>query len=837
MATSILGPTSIGPTSAPFYLATGLVDQIGGIPEGCSGMDFGGNTGRFMARSEATNLAEIELIGASNAADGRQVSYLVFGEYSGPGSASGYLNVPLEVDGNLTADGTIVAKGFADLDIAFSHTRIGVADDLASPMLLMLNASAPTDQKNWVFAALEDSFVFSAATDTGGDFFWMVANRSGTTITDVTFTPPVIAPYLVANGPVPARAALPDGAVAINYSDPVAYIWSKSLGGGLGAIELCGVDNTGREAVYLECAEATPGSPSVAIYAPVTVLGSQLTVYYGNPAVNRVLDVTAPNASLSMFNGNPGLTLINSDAPSSQRVWREEAQNSALAFTAQSDTGAQAAWLYVQRSGNYATEIDFYAPVVFDHPITAPTANFNSCFVGGSPVVTVDTMPPTAPATTNILAGDGEGGFTDTGIDASDVALLDGNNIFTGSVITEGPFSAQTGIIQQLTVGVNILVGNNVTINQNLTAVNGAFSTSLTSQGSPVRTFANTGTGGGPPIPATTNLLAGTGAAQGFADSGIAIDSVALLNGTNSGTIGFSGAITAGGGISFGGGALWMNQQAINWGYQNAASIGQNGAWSQMWLNVVDSDANAVFIKAASRASRADLSNSLFLSVPGYMSSLGDDIMAPKDIGDRDGGDGEGRMATPAASGVWFLVGGGDPGFGIVNNSLWFPTSSTIGASHGASGFLIMNVAGNPVSVPFYNGNAGGGGGVPITSNVLAGDGSGGMYGTGLTLSVGGGGQNMTVPGDLTVGNNMGVNAVNVGYQLQTPRLILTSATATSAVAGAATALPPTPAGYVTIQVGGSNMMVPYYTPAAEVAHDAIEKIKEERGKNGRRAN
>lgn len=660
--------TTIAPVTAPFYLAVGLVDSLGGLPDGCSGMDFGGNTGRFMAKSAATNLAEIELIGASNAADGRQVSYLVFGEYSGPGSASGYINVPLEVDGNLTADGTIVAKGFADLDIAFSHTRIGVADDDASPMLLMLNASAPTDQKNWVFAALEDSFVFSAATDTGEDNFWMVANRSGTTITDITFTPPVTAPYFVANSIV--GAAFPDGSIAMDYMDPVARIWGKSLGTGLATIQLIGATNdaTGRNTIYLECTEPTPGNPTVGINAPLTVQGNlfaQTIQSVGNLTTGSAIIC---NGTASFGSGN---NIFDTDGtvifgPSTQRV--------ALFFP----SGA----------------------IEFPGSLT----------VGGSPVITEDNLPA-APATTNLFAGDGEGGTVDSGIDPFDVALLDNNNTFTGAITVEGPFSAQTGIIQQLTVGINILVGNNVTINQNLTAVNGAFSTSLTSQGSPVRTFANTGTGGGPPIPATTNLLAGTGAAQGFADSGIAIDSVALLNGTNSGTIGFSGAITAGGGISFGGGGgMWMNGQGINWGYQNAASIGQNGAWSQMWLNVVDSDANAVFIKAASRASRADLSNSLFLSVPGYMSSLGD-VMTPKDIGDRDGGDGEGRMATPAASGVWFLVGGGDPGFGIVNNTCWFPTTSTAATATAGTaalpatpaGFLTMAVAGVAIKVPYYN--------------------------------------------------------------------------------------------------------------------------------------
>jgi hypothetical protein len=394
-------------------------------------------------------------------------------------------------------------------------------------------------------------------------------------------------------------------------------------------------------------------------------------------------------------------------------------------------------------------------------------------------------MPATAPATTNILAGDGEGGFTDTGIDASDVALLDGNNIFTGSVITEGPFSAQTGIIQQLTVGVNILVGNNVTINQNLSAVNGAFSTSLTSQGSPVRTFANTGTGGGPPIPATTNLLAGDGAG-GFSNSGLAIANVPLLNTANA----FTQLMTVEQGLIFG-------QSYLLGGYQNSMQIYTDGTG----YNVVSFRNNLVRIRGDSYANG---SNSILIEVPGGPAREGDLFKADD--------------KQVAASGVWFPSGGsGDASLGIVANTLWFPTSSTIGASHGASGFLIMNVAGNPVSVPFYNGNAGGGGGVPITSNVLAGDGAGGMYGTGLTLSVGGGGQNMQVPGDLIVGNNMGVNALTANYSVATPRFYLNSTTATSAVAGAATALPATPQGYVQIVIGGVNMMVPYYTPSALV--------------------
>lgn len=497
--------TLIAPTTAPFYLAVGAVDKYGGLPDGSTAMDFIGNTGRFIVKSAAANLAEIELIGGSNTEDGRNVSYLVFGEYDGPGSAQGVVNAPL------TVNGTVKATGFTDLDLTISHTRIGVADDLASPMLLMLNADAPTDQKNWVFAALEDSFVFSAASDTGEDYFWMVANRSGTTVTDVTFTPPVIAPYLVANGPVPARAALPDGAVAINYSDPVAYIWSKSLGGGLGAIELCGVDNTGREAVYLECAEATPGNPSVGIYAPAAVRGAQLNVYYGTPAVNATLDLSAPNAGLSLHNGNPGVTLINPVAPSGARVWREEAQNGALLFSAQGDTGANAPWMQVQRPGASVTEIDFYAPVVFEDPITAPSATFDSCTVDGSPVLTEGF----APETTNLLSGDGEGGFTDTGIAPSNVALLNKANIFTQTqTVGSSVISPTSGSFTQLNV------------QQGIYADTGSFTSGLYLDGSPVRTFANTGTGGGPPIPETTNLLAGDGEG-GFVDSEIGPNHVA----------------------------------------------------------------------------------------------------------------------------------------------------------------------------------------------------------------------------------------------------------------------------------------------------------------------
>jgi hypothetical protein len=670
--------TLIAPTTAPFYFAIGISDGL--VPDGASVMDFGANTGRFMAKSTATNLAEIQLIGLSNTADGRSVGYLTCGEYGGPGSAEAIVSVPL------TVNSTAMATGFTDLDLTISHTRIGVAEDMASPMLIMLNASAPVDQKNWVFAALTDQLVFSAAADSGEDNYWLVADRSGTTITGITLTPPLTAPYYVANGPVPARAALPDGSVAINYSDPVAYLWSKSLGGGLGAIELVGVDNTGRQSTYLECAEPTPGNQIVDVNGNLTAEG-QITAHYGP---NNTIDVTQPNAFLNVIAGGwPGLSLIDTSQPSGARVWKEEVRNGTLLFLTQSDIGAGATWMGVQRSGNYASEIDIYTPLVSTQPITAPTANFNSCFVNGSPVVTIATMPPTAPETTNMLAGDGSGGFTDTGIDPSDVALLDGNNIFTGSVTTQGIFNAQTAIIQQLTVGINVLVGNNVTINQGLTAVAGAFSGTLTCAGSPVRTFANTGTGGGPPIPETTNLLAGDGAG-GFSNSGIVIANVPLLNAANQV---FTGSMTVQSGMTINQNGVY---NSIVMGYQNTMKIGTGGG-----MNTITFDQyNSVFITGDSYAIG---SYSIIIQVPGNPVVQGERPV-PQD----------GIEATAITiSGVYFPSKGTAPelSFGIVDNTCWFPATSTAPTATAGSaalpatpaGFITMLLAGAAIKVPYYN--------------------------------------------------------------------------------------------------------------------------------------
>lgn len=771
MATTPTTPmplTLIAPPAAPFYLAVGAVDSFGGTPDGSTAIDFIGNTGRFIVRSAATNLAEIELIGGSNAADGRQVSYLVFGEYSGPGSASGYINVPLEVNGNLTADGTIVAKGFADLNITFSHTRIGVADDLATPMLLMLNASAPTDQKNWVFAALEDSFVFSAATDTGGDFFWMVANRSGTTITDVTFTPPVTAPYFVANSIV--GAAFPDGSIAMDYMDPVARIWGKSLGTGLATIQLIGATNdaTGRNTIYLECTEPTPGNPTVGINAPLTVqanLIAQTIQTVGNLTTGSGLTCngTASFGSGDNIFDTDGTVLFG---PSYQRV---------AIF-------------------NPSGAIEFPGTLT----------------VGGSPVITEDNLPA-APETTNIIGGDGNGGLVDTGIVPNDVALLDNNNIFTGAMTVQGPFSAETGIIQQLTVGINILVGNNVTINQNLSAVNGAFSTSLTSQGSPVRTFANTGTGGGPPIPATTNLLAGTGATEGFADSGIVIANVPLLNAANQT---FTGSMTVQSGMTINQNGVY---NSIVMGYQNTMKIGTSGGMNSITFDQY----NSVFITADSYAIG---SYSIIIQVPG--NPVAKDRPKPKGTEDD-----EIEETAITISGVYFPSKGtaAEASFGIVDNTCWFPESSSI------AGFLIMTLAGAPISVPYYPGNAGGGGASGPNGTVQLSDGAGGLTSTGLTSNVGGGGANLQVPGDVAIGHNSSIGgSLTVSGSLNTANLNVTSATSFNAVAGTGV-LPAAPAGFVTVSINGTSMMIPFYVPAAEVSHDMIEKLKDEKGKNGQR--
>jgi hypothetical protein len=461
--------TKIAPTTAPFFFA------IGGVtPElwddGATLMDFetSTNSGRFMAKSASTALATIQLGASSNTADGRFLEYLYFSELNGPGSAAGVCNVQL---------------------------------------------TAP--------------FYFATAVSDG---------------------------------------FVPDGASVMDFGANTGRFMARSAATNLAEIQLLGLSDKadGRSVGYLTCGEyGGPGSAKATFGVPLFVQG-QLSVYYGTPAVNRTLDLTAPNASLGLFNGNPGLTLINSAAPSGARVWREEAQNGALLFSAQGDTGANAPWMQVIRPAAAVTEIDFYAPVVFEDPITAPSANFNSCLVGGSPVLTEATGGGggggSAPLTTNLLSGDDGGGFADSGIDPDDVALLDGNNIFTGSVTTEGPFSAQTAIVQQLTVGINALIGGNATINGNLQTAN--FATTGATSGTvagktTIRTDLTNGIYAGSAInppgadgglylcwdAGTAGVFFGNGTGGSMLDPGRLASTVASIDNEGNGT--FSGRLTA----------------------------------------------------------------------------------------------------------------------------------------------------------------------------------------------------------------------------------------------------------------------------------------------------
>lgn len=83
------------------------------------------------------------------------------------------------------------AYGFAPLDITQPHITIGTSNTGVNPLITLVNASAPTGQKVWTIGAGTNEIHFAAESDTGADYYWMQAFRTGTNVTGVTITPPL----------------------------------------------------------------------------------------------------------------------------------------------------------------------------------------------------------------------------------------------------------------------------------------------------------------------------------------------------------------------------------------------------------------------------------------------------------------------------------------------------------------------------------------------------------------------------------------------------------------------------------------------------------------------
>ena len=94
-------------------------------------------------------------------------------------------------EGNIAAQKKIRAYGFSPIDLAASHVTLGVSNTGGYPLLTLVQSSQPVDQKQWTMAAVDDQLWFSADSDGGENFPWMVAERTGTDVTLVTITPPL----------------------------------------------------------------------------------------------------------------------------------------------------------------------------------------------------------------------------------------------------------------------------------------------------------------------------------------------------------------------------------------------------------------------------------------------------------------------------------------------------------------------------------------------------------------------------------------------------------------------------------------------------------------------
>jgi hypothetical protein len=79
---------------------------------------------------------------------------------------------------NAHVGGLSRAYGFSPPDLSASHTAVGTGNDRTIPVVTMVNAAAPINQKLWLMAAVPGELYFSAADDNGQDHSWMQVMRT-----------------------------------------------------------------------------------------------------------------------------------------------------------------------------------------------------------------------------------------------------------------------------------------------------------------------------------------------------------------------------------------------------------------------------------------------------------------------------------------------------------------------------------------------------------------------------------------------------------------------------------------------------------------------------------
>jgi hypothetical protein len=121
----------------------------------------------------------------------------------------------------LTVPGMVKAYGYEVPSMTASHVSIGTGFGTASqvPVMTLINAGNPVDQRMWIIAALSDRLYFSSEKDDGTDNPWMQAMRgTGNAVSSVIITPPLSVTGGVTSQGSPVRtfANTPTGGGGVN---------------------------------------------------------------------------------------------------------------------------------------------------------------------------------------------------------------------------------------------------------------------------------------------------------------------------------------------------------------------------------------------------------------------------------------------------------------------------------------------------------------------------------------------------------------------------------------------------------------------------------------------
>jgi hypothetical protein len=283
------------------------------------------------------------------------------------------------ITGDATIDGLLIGKkkvrgyGFAPIDLTASYVSIGTGVDGTTSDITLVNATAPVDQKIWLVGAAIDKLYFTSSDDAGGDYYWMVAHRSGHDVTQLEIYPPLLLDSTLnvtgdatVEGDVEAANLRVSGdAILGGDLEAQRADFTSCFVNGSAVLTVANLPPAGIPYPPAGIGVSTGAAWAASINATNPTFAGTVTAAKKVKAYGFVpLDLAASHVSIGtgVDNTTPDILLCNTSAPADQKLWFIGANANAtsqLFFSMTSDAAQDHAWMIADRVGTVCAAVQF----------------------------------------------------------------------------------------------------------------------------------------------------------------------------------------------------------------------------------------------------------------------------------------------------------------------------------------------------------------------------------------------------------------------------------------------------------------------------------------------